>query len=637
MSNENTPKVTPEQLQARADELQKRIQEQLKLLNTGLIAAATPLSIPHHQQHHHQQHHHTEKIATSATTAAPDAQRKYFLDERGNLVDERGTLVPMPSKPVVTSLANLKRQRMDAKPRAPLKLERAPRQMDSQFFDRSMGVPKKQRANQLQFHEPGTLIREAKRLRSIAEHEQRAAEQLQEQLQLQQQQKLQSQQQKLQSQQQKLHSQQESQLLQQKLESGSQPQPLSQNEIVESDERMMEPEIGKKKKSSLVHERNTESHLMLGSGAASGLEIPESAEWWDIPLLPSGNYADLGNTGDDAWRAKLLQVGSGYAVVEHPAVDALPDAPPESVYLTKRERKKIRTQTCIQREREKQQKIRLGLLAPPPPRANLKNFMRVHLSDGTMDPTRLEKLIREQIAERIANHEARNQERKLSRDQRLRKRVKKYSVDAQRELMVCAFRVGDASHPQNRFKLRSKAQEYCMTGCVLSCGQVNIIIAEGGPAAMRKYIARVMRINWRVPLVLQLEQNDEDALKSVAETNRARESNRCELMWRGSAKLRSFRFFRFRDFEDENTAKKYLQANGYLHLWDMAKSKTVLHHVDDDGQEDSSTDEEEVDEGDENTRQHDEDNDQGNSHSNNNNNHKVESAGPNSDEQVSTE
>ena len=39
-----------------------------------------------------------------------------------------------------------------------------------------------------------------------------------------------------------------------------------------------------------------------------------------------------------------------------------------SVMLTKKERKKLRQQKRLERQREEQEKIRLGLIPPPPPK-----------------------------------------------------------------------------------------------------------------------------------------------------------------------------------------------------------------------------------------------------------------------------
>ena len=51
------------------------------------------------------------------------------------------------------------------------------------------------------------------------------------------------------------------------------------------------------------------------------------------------------------------------------------DAPSVPIVLTKKERKKIRTQRRREIEKEKQEKIRLGLEPPPPPKGEMNDSL----------------------------------------------------------------------------------------------------------------------------------------------------------------------------------------------------------------------------------------------------------------------
>lgn len=66
------------------------------------------------------------------------------------------------------------------------------------------------------------------------------------------------------------------------------------------------------------------------------------------------------------------------------------------------ERKKIRTQKRMEREKEKQELIRQGLLDPPKPKVKLSNLMRVLGTEAVLDPSAMEKQVKEQMAERQA-------------------------------------------------------------------------------------------------------------------------------------------------------------------------------------------------------------------------------------------
>jgi Fic family protein len=64
------------------------------------------------------------------------------------------------------------------------------------------------------------------------------------------------------------------------------------------------------------------------------------------------------------------------------------------------ERKKLRTQRRNEREKEKQELIRQGLLEPPKPKVKISNLMRVLGTEAVADPSAIERQVREQMAER---------------------------------------------------------------------------------------------------------------------------------------------------------------------------------------------------------------------------------------------
>ncbi|POM65316.1 U4/U6 small nuclear ribonucleoprotein Prp3, partial [Phytophthora palmivora] len=117
-------------------------------------------------------------------------------------------------------------------------------------------------------------------------------------------------------------------------------------------------------------------------------------EWWDVEYLPKDKRAIVDKFGfikaktrkEDPEATvnysdmKLKYCGTAH-VVEHPGRLNLivkyekPVAVP--LMLTAAERKKIRRQNRADREKEKQDKIALGLLPPPEPKVKLSNMMRV--------------------------------------------------------------------------------------------------------------------------------------------------------------------------------------------------------------------------------------------------------------------
>ncbi len=63
------------------------------------------------------------------------------------------------------------------------------------------------------------------------------------------------------------------------------------------------------------------------------------------------------------------------------------------------ERKKLRTQRRLAAEKEKQDQIRCGLMAPPPPKIKISNLMQAMKNEAVADPSALEAKVR---AERAA-------------------------------------------------------------------------------------------------------------------------------------------------------------------------------------------------------------------------------------------
>jgi U4/U6 small nuclear ribonucleoprotein PRP3 len=71
-----------------------------------------------------------------------------------------------------------------------------------------------------------------------------------------------------------------------------------------------------------------------------------------------------------------------------------------TVMLTAKERKKLRRQNRSETLKEEQEKIRLGLMAPPEPKVKISNLMRVLGTEAVQDPTKVEEYVRTQMAKR---------------------------------------------------------------------------------------------------------------------------------------------------------------------------------------------------------------------------------------------
>ncbi|KAJ2682860.1 U4/U5/U6 small nuclear ribonucleoprotein prp3, partial [Coemansia spiralis] len=209
-----------------------------------------------------------------------------------------------------------------------------------------------------------------------------------------------------------------------------------------------------------IRERSEKAKLEEEVLDATAIRPPEppAVEWWDAPFVASDGY--------DLERALVTGPESLVTLyVQHP-VPIDPPAPiraagsaPTQLILTQKERKKIRRQRRLEQQRERREKVMLGLLPPEPPKVKLSNFMRVMANQSVPDPTRLEAEVRKQAQARVAKHEADNAARKLTKEQRHDKLLEKTAADEKKSLVSAAFRIGRLSHPQHRYKVAVNARQ----------------------------------------------------------------------------------------------------------------------------------------------------------------------------------
>uniref|UniRef100_A0A8C5TG70 U4/U6 small nuclear ribonucleoprotein Prp3 n=1 Tax=Malurus cyaneus samueli TaxID=2593467 RepID=A0A8C5TG70_9PASS len=298
-------------------------------------------------------------------------------------------------------------------------------------------------------------------------------------------------------------------------------------------------------------------------------EIPE-IEWWDSYIIPNG-------TGFDPKRDEYFGITN---LVEHPAqlnppVDS--DTPVTlGVYLTKKEQKKLRRQTRREAQKELQEKVRLGLMPPPEPKVRISNLMRVLGTEAVQDPTKVEAHVRAQMAKRQKAHEEANAARKLTAEQRKAKKVKKLKEDVSQGVHIAVYRVRNLSNPAKKFKIEANAGQLYLTGVVVLHKDVNVVVVEGGPKAQKKFKRLMLhRIKWDEQTSnTKGEDDDESDEEAVKKTNK------CSLVWEGTAKDRSFGEMKFKQCPTENMAREHFKKHSAEHYWDLALSESVLECTD---------------------------------------------------------
>ncbi|KAG6877207.1 hypothetical protein C0993_009399 [Termitomyces sp. T159_Od127] len=347
-----------------------------------------------------------------------------------------------------------------------------------------------------------------------------------------------------------------------------------------------------------LKQRIAESARKAGLDSDMGIEKtikrapPPEAEWWDVSLLPNKKYDDL-ELGMD--KLNIMTRDSPITIyIQHPIPIPAPGAKSQielkPLMLTKKEQKKMRRLRRAQEHQDKNDRIRMGLLPPDPPKVGLKNLMKVLTSDAVQDPTRVEARVRREVAQRKHTHEKMNAERKLTDEQRREKKEAKKAEQEKRGIYGACFKVIVLSDPAHQFKVRKNAEQLSLTGVTIFNPQFSMVYVEGSNKAIKTYKRLMLhRIAWteaarpRGAEDVELAEPDGDAEGGAStpaldaqkgeegEGGPSLEDNRCFLVWEGQLRDRAFTSFKGKSCPTDRDAKEVLgeKLKGY---WDQAKN-----------------------------------------------------------------
>ncbi|KAL0130044.1 hypothetical protein PUN28_001970 [Cardiocondyla obscurior] len=307
----------------------------------------------------------------------------------------------------------------------------------------------------------------------------------------------------------------------------------------------------------------TKLALIAPKTEALSEDVP-NIEWWDSVILTSGYPNENESTA-----IKNLTITN---LVEHPTQMRPPTDPLKPIYmpvfLTKKERKKLRRQNRRETWKEEQEKIRLGLEPPPEPKLRISNLMRVLGTEAVQDPTKIEAHVRQQMAKRLKAHEDANAARRLTADQRREKKARKLKEDTSLGVHVSVYRIRDlVNNASKKFKVETNAKQLYLTGCVMLFRDCNVVVVEGGAKQQAKYKRLMMhRIKWEEDIVKDNDGNDVP--------------NRCVLVWEGTSKQRHFGEIKFKVCPIEKMAREHFKKHQVEHYWDLAYSGAVLDNTD---------------------------------------------------------
>jgi len=236
------------------------------------------------------------------------------------------------------------------------------------------------------------------------------------------------------------------------------------------------------------------------------------------------------------------------------------------------EQKKLRRQNRRETLKEKSEKIRLGLEKPPEPKLKISNLMRVLGTDAIQDPTKMEAKVKQQIADRMQKHLEENATRKLTKEKKAERSIRKIGEDTSLAVHVAVYKVKSFANPSKKFKVQMNAKQLQMTGTILMLEDINVVVVEGGPK-QQKFFKNLMlnRIKWADEIAGQK--------KEIGRTGAAEEGerNECALIWEGIVQKRAFQSEpRFIVATNHRNAREVLEKHGVPEYWDLCYSTSVL-------------------------------------------------------------
>ena len=325
--------------------------------------------------------------------------------------------------------------------------------------------------------------------------------------------------------------------------------------------------------------------------------VVPAMEPWDVPLT----------TSTSSFTAAPSKLSS---LIYHPipVLSLTPSLtpPPPPILLTLRERNKLKRRARMDAAREQTEKIRLGLIPPPPPKLRLSNLMNALVKESVAEPSEMERRVREEMRERVEKHERANEDRKLSREgkkEKAKRKMREKTADTATHVAVYAVRRG-LSGGRVRYLLDVNAQQWHLTGVGVLIRQsevggvgkgggeeangVSVVVVEGGPKGLRRFDRLLrMRIDWRKEVERERAQRaagDEGAETAMSEDEEDsdddegvehRNSRECARVWQGVVAKHAFVSFTFEVCRSELQARTFFAKLGVEHYFDVARAANL--------------------------------------------------------------
>lgn len=302
----------------------------------------------------------------------------------------------------------------------------------------------------------------------------------------------------------------------------------------------------------LVADENLQEQLLAP-------QPPPLAEWWDLPYIQSRLYREYVARGTPLCLDDEQQPVTLY--IQHPVPIPAPwdrpaDALQAKVYLTKKEAKRRRRNERMVRHKEAQDRIRLGLDPPPPPKVKLANLMNVLTNEAIRDPTGVEMKVRKDVEERHRKHMAENERRKPTQETKARQREEKLQRQLAQGLFTAVYRVETLADKQHFFKVDMNAKQLNLVGVAVLSPRFCVVVVEG-PAKALRFFKKLMthRIKWQ-------------ELATGADVAH----NQCRVVWEGELKEPLFQKWSPMYTQSDDEASLVLGRFGHENYWRLASA-----------------------------------------------------------------
>jgi U4/U6 small nuclear ribonucleoprotein PRP3 len=207
------------------------------------------------------------------------------------------------------------------------------------------------------------------------------------------------------------------------------------------------------------------------------------------------------------------------------------------MYLTKKERKKLRRVAREEKEQTKRDMQMMGLAPAAEPKFKLSNFMKILGDTALANPTAVEKKVLEKVKQRQLSHEIRNLSNKLVGRDLTEKKLRKFKTEKGSTCVsaasgnsladvdgegchVAVFRVGSLASNKHRYQLDISANQFCLAGIALTPAAPelspgadgagvtlpapvpvgsSLVVVEGGAKGITKFTRLLtVRMDWNI-------------------------------------------------------------------------------------------------------------------------------------------